>query len=854
MKVISLRKILAVSVVMLLCVAFCMSASATDISCKCDGYVMWNFDKASQKLVCPDCGTENELGDFSGFVTEKESGKLMRFVLGAPGKGWMAYVDDSYYFGDDGMAVTGEQTIDGKTYTFDEEGKFVKGSFVDEAVTVDGEQRIITRYYGAGGIYATRWVELEGNIYYFSKPYDYSELPDDGAMYRGGTFTVRTAGKNSMRKFTFAVDGKLIGGCWEDEKDINNAYAGTRYYWGPEYVTGEFKIDGLTYTFDDQGYLVTKQMSVADIAVDYSIPGAIEPGISVTDNGEPLVNGVNYTLAYEENKDGDCTGVIKITGIKKRGYSGNKRVRFNINHPSTTKHEAVAATCTEKGYTAGEFCTVCNSWATGHEEIPALGHKWTDDSCANAVKTCSVCKVTETVEVTHKEEVIPGKAATCSEKGLSDGKKCTECGKITVEQKEIPTKAHVEEVIPGKPATCSEKGLSDGKRCIVCGTVTAAQVVLAAAHTEVELPAKAATCTEKGLKEGRKCTACGKVTVLQTEVDALGHKFADIPAKPATCTETGLTAGNACVRCGLVKVEQQETEPTGHSFKNATCTEPRTCSKCQLTDGDPLGHKEVLVSGKAATCTKSGKTDGTKCSVCSEMVIVQETIKATGHKEEKIPAVAATYTETGLTEGKRCKICDKVTVAQKKVSRKKLSKVKSLKVKSTKTTEIKLSWKKVTGADSYKVYYSTDGKKWKETAVTKTSVTIKKLKAGTAYQFKVKAAAGDNTGSASSVVKTATKVAKVTLSSVKSSKTKQVVVNWKTVSGASGYVVEYSTSKKFTKSTTKSVTVKKGSGKKTTLKKLTKGKTYYVRVKAYKTVNGKNVYGAVSAVKAVKVK
>ena len=50
------------------------------------------------------------------------------------------------------------------------------------------------------------------------------------------------------------------------------------------------------------------------------------------------------------------------------------------------------------------------------------------------------------------------------------------------------------------------------------------------------------------------------------------------------------------------------------------------------------------------------------------------------------------------------------------------------------------------------------------------------------------------------------------------------------------------------------VTIKNGKQTKTTLKKLKRGKKYYVRVKAYKTVNKKAVYGAKSSVKTVTVK
>lgn len=210
----------------------------------------------------------------------------------------------------------------------------------------------------------------------------------------------------------------------------------------------------------------------------------------------------------------------------------------------------------------------------------------------------------------------------------------------------------------------------------------------------------------------------------------------------------------------------------------------------------------------------------------------------------------STYKASG-TAIKKCVKCGK-KINVKTDERKQLKKITKLKVKNITETSVTLYWNKITGAEKYKVYYSTNGKKWKSVTTTKTSVTVKKLSSGTNYQFKVKAYAGKYYGENSSTIKTATKVKKVTLSSVKSAKKTQIAVTWKAVTGASGYVVEYSTSKKFKNS--KTVTVKKGTSKKTTLKKLKSGKTYYVRVKAYKTVNGKAVYGSVSAVKTVKVK
>jgi len=86
---------------------------------------------------------------------------------------------------------------------------------------------------------------------------------------------------------------------------------------------------------------------------------------------------------------------------------------------------------------------------------------------------------------------------------------------------------------------------------------------------------------------------------------------------PKTCSKCGATEGNAaghswkdatctaaktCTKCGTT-----EGNAVGHSWNNATCTAPKTCSKCGTTEGSASGH-----SWKNATCT-APKT----CSKCS---------------------------------------------------------------------------------------------------------------------------------------------------------------------------------------------------------------------------------------------
>lgn len=68
---------------------------------------------------------------------------------------------------------------------------------------------------------------------------------------------------------------------------------------------------------------------------------------------------------------------------------------------------------------------------------------------------------------------------------------------------------------------------------------------------------------------------------------------------------------------------------------------------------------------------------------------------------------------------------------------------------------------------------------------------------------------------------------------------KRVKIYWKKVKGVSGYEIQYSTSKKFTKKTTKQMKVKH-TNKWIRLKGKKKG--YYARIRAYKIVNGKKYY------------
>lgn len=155
----------------------------------------------------------------------------------------------------------------------------------------------------------------------------------------------------------------------------------------------------------------------------------------------------------------------------------------------------------------------------------------------------------------------------------------------------------------------------------------------------VETPA---TCTEAG-DEVRSCSGCKDVE--KRTIPATGHTVVIDPAVAPTCTETGLTEGSHCSACGEV-IKAQETVPaTGHSFgewvvtKAATCTEDgvetRACSVCDATETraiEKTGHTVVIDSAVAPTYDEAGKTEGSHCSVCGEVIEAQETVPALGHK------------------------------------------------------------------------------------------------------------------------------------------------------------------------------------------------------------------------------
>ncbi len=95
---------------------------------------------------------------------------------------------------------------------------------------------------------------------------------------------------------------------------------------------------------------------------------------------------------------------------------------------------------------------------------------------------------------------------------------------------------------------------------------------------------------------------------------------------------------------------------------------------------------------------------------------------------------------------------------------------------------------------------------------------------------------------------------KVTVKSVKSKKKKQLLLKWSKLAQAEGYQIQYARNAAFNKKgKTKTLTIA-GTKTQKVMKKLTRRKKYYVRIRAYKTFDGTRIYTKWSGRKSAKIK
>ncbi|MCD8118036.1 MAG: fibronectin type III domain-containing protein [Lachnospiraceae bacterium] len=181
---------------------------------------------------------------------------------------------------------------------------------------------------------------------------------------------------------------------------------------------------------------------------------------------------------------------------------------------------------------------------------------------------------------------------------------------------------------------------------------------------------------------------------------------------------------------------------------------------------------------------------------------------------------------------------------------------------SNTSSGIYIKWPKVTGATGYYVYRKASSASSYTLVKTITGVgttsytdTAVKSSNNTTYTyytqpyFKNSSRAITKAGYSTKAI---VRLVAPAISSLTNSSSKTMTVKWGAKSGVTGYQVQYSASSSFA-SGNKTLTITGASSSSKVIASLTKGKTYYVRIRTYKTVNGTTYYSAWSTVKSVKI-
>lgn len=183
-----------------------------------------------------------------------------------------------------------------------------------------------------------------------------------------------------------------------------------------------------------------------------------------------------------------------------------------------------------------------------------------------------------------------------------------------------------------------------------------------------------------------------------------------------------------------------------------------------------------------------------------------------------------------------------------------LSAPRTVKATAVAYNKVKLTWGGVSGADSYEIYRSLKKNsgytRLRTLSASARSYVDTRVNTGTAYYYKVRASRKESgvsyAGAYSAVTGAKPTLPKATGIKVKKDSKQKLKVTWKKVTGANGYTVYRSLKKNKSYKAVK--TLKGVKSVSYTTGKLKKGKTYYFKVRAYRTIKGKKIYGAWSSV------
>ena len=293
--------------------------------------------------------------------------------------------------------------------------------------------------------------------------------------------------------------------------------------------------------------------------------------------------------------------------------------------------------------------------------------------------------------------------------------------------------------------------------------------------------------------------------------------------------------------------------------KEASCTKDgekvRICPVCNKTETETIpaaGHTEVIDKAVAATCTKTGLTEGKHCSVCNAVIKAQEVVPAKGHKYVDT-VVKSTYTAKGYTLHK-CSVCGE-SYKDTYTAKLTLAKVTGVKLGGRAADALRVNWSKNANADGY-IVEMYQGNKWVRVGkITNNSTTTFRkagLSASTVYKFRVKAYKMEGKTAVyseySATVAARTNPSVMTGAKLGGRAADALRINWSKNASADGYIVEMYQGNKWVrvaKITSNNTTTFKKSGLKAST-------VYKFRVRAYKMSGSTALYGNYSATVAAR--
>ncbi len=479
---------------------------------------------------------------------------------------WVENNGNVSYLGADSKSVTGTQTINGYTYTFDDNGVLTSPAKVDSLGNLVCNTWLDGKYYlGADGLPVKGDIKLNDGYTYkfdvsngkFVKAVDIQNKwvmhNTDAYYYNADGYRVIGDVKIGEYNYSFDENGKHSKYVFvmTDGTIATNQWVGTKYYLGEDGlpVTGKHNITctnsagvttSLDYTFGEDGKLIKGTLKKEENYTYYYIAGEKQRNWHLIDGywhyfdrqtGFGMATADNCDKVYYDDNRTDGLYFVFTTDAQLH-YRFDKQGRLTrgawLKEDFGTSyywgnHERATGWWLIEGniyYFDDNFYMV-----TGNQTIDGKEYTFTSDGILTA-KDANVLvagkyyyfdsngKILKNHITDHPYTKVIDEAVEPTEdsKGKTQGEHCDVCGFVLVKQDEIPainhTHNYVAEVVE---PTCTQDGYT--KYTCRCGESYIADETLSTLHKVGDWETAIEPQVGVEGKKHRKCTVCGEVLI-----------------------------------------------------------------------------------------------------------------------------------------------------------------------------------------------------------------------------------------------------------------------------------------------------------------------------------------------------